>query len=264
MKYLLNPDVALRGWRLVPRAYYLRGAEYARGLTQEEFDILMKCDGETDLPPSPIPGSLSGRGLCAPAKESNEHPNGWQRYRFCDNRYFPAVNWAITGKCNFNCRHCFNAADNAPLNAEFTWEQSLDFIRQLDECGVQNVTLTGGEPMLHPHFMNICREVERRGMTLGEITTNGSFINDEIPDELAAFRVKPVFKLSFDGVGHHDWFRMKEGAEQDVIEKTKLLKERGFRILWQTNVHRNNTDAILPAIKLANDMGVQGIRVIRT
>ena len=65
------------------------------------------------------------------------------------------------------CRHCFNAADYAPLSAEFSWEQCRDLIRQLAGCGVQNVTLTGGEPMLHPHFMDICREVDRMGMVLG-------------------------------------------------------------------------------------------------
>ena len=42
-----------------------------------------------------------------------ENLTDWQKYRHCENRYFPKVNWMITGKCNYNCLHCFNAADNA-------------------------------------------------------------------------------------------------------------------------------------------------------
>lgn len=263
MTYILNPAIALRGWRLVPRAYYIRGNATARGLKQEEFDILCQCDGETELPDSHLLDSLLDCGLCVKA-ENGENLTEWQRFRHCDNRYFPAVNWAVTGKCNFNCRHCFNAADNTPLMSEFSWEQCQDFIRQLDECGVQNVTLTGGEPMLHPHFMDICREVDRRGMVIDEVTTNGSLITPEMLDELAAFKSSPTFKLSFDGVGHHDWFRMKDGAQRDVLEKTKLLRDKDFRVRWQTNVYKDNMDAMLPTAKLADEMGIESIRVIRT
>jgi len=263
LPYILNPNIALRGWRLVPHAYYPHGAGHAQKLTPEEFELLRNCDGVTDIRPSQTLFTLLKRGMCLPATEGEELTD-WQRYRFCDNRYFPAVNWAITGKCNFNCRHCFNAADNAPLNAEFTWEQCQSLIAQLDECGVQNVTLTGGEPMLHPSFMDICREIDRRGMVIDEITTNGSRITSEMLDEFAQFGKKPLFKLSFDGVGHHDWFRMKEGAEREVIEKTKLLKDMDFSVRFQTNVHRDNMDTILPSARLAEDLGVEAIRVIRT
>ena len=263
MVYSLTPNIALRSWRLAPRAYYRRGEDSARGLTQDEFNVLIKCDGETDISPSHTLDSLLTRGLCVPAT-NGERPGEWQRSRLCDNRYFPAVNWAITGKCNFNCRHCFNAADNTPLMSEFSWEQCKSFIRQLDECGVQNVSLTGGEPMLHPHFMDICREIDSRGMVVDELTTNGSFITPEMLEELAVLGHMPIVKMSFDGVGHHDWFRMKKGAEAGVIEKAKLLRGKGFRTRFQTNVHRGNVAAILPTAKLAEQLGVESIRVIRT
>ena len=49
MKYILNPNVALRGWRLVPYAYYIRRRRDALGLKQEEFELLKKCDGEYEF-----------------------------------------------------------------------------------------------------------------------------------------------------------------------------------------------------------------------
>jgi sulfatase maturation enzyme AslB (radical SAM superfamily) len=152
--YILNPDAALRGWQFVPHAYYLRGAYAPQGFTRDEFTVLNNCDGELDIEPSSALDSLLARGLCRPA-EDGVRLTRWQSYRFCVNRYFSAVNWAVTGKCNFNCRHCFNATGQAPLMSEFTLEQCQSFIRQLDECGVQNVTLTGGEPMIHPHFIDM-------------------------------------------------------------------------------------------------------------
>ena len=267
MTLIQNPNVALRGWQLVPWAYYIRGEEEARRLTQEEFDILSKCDGKTDISPSPVLESLIDKGLCAPIGEpagANAALTEWQRFRYCDNRYFPSVNWAVTGRCNFNCLHCFNAADNAPLMSEFTWEQCQSFISQLYDCGIQNVTLTGGEPMMHPQFMRICKEVDKLGMVVNELTSNGCFITPEMLDEFDNFNVKPLFKLSLDGLGHHDWFRDKKGSEQEVLEKVKLLVSRGYRTRIQTNVHRGNMDTILPTVKLAEGMGVESIRIIRT
>jgi radical SAM protein with 4Fe4S-binding SPASM domain len=118
--------------------------------------------------------------------------------------------------------------------------------------------------MLHPNFMDICREINRRGMAIDELTTNGSFISPEMLNEFHKLGCKPLFKLSLDGIGHHDWFRDKQGAERDVIEKIKLLRDKDFRVRIQTNVHKGNVDTILPAARLAEEMGVDEMRIIRT
>ena len=47
MRYILNDNIALRGWRLVPFAYYIKGYEYAQKLTDEEYFFLASCDGVT-------------------------------------------------------------------------------------------------------------------------------------------------------------------------------------------------------------------------
>lgn len=263
MYWKLTRDVALRSWPLVPYAYYLRGWGAARKLTQEEFEMLSCCDGETELLESDLLGSLEVRGFAA----STEHSSPiepWQKPRFCDNRYFPAMNWAITGKCNLNCRHCFMAADNARNMAEFTWEECLTLLDGCERCGVQNLTLTGGEPMLHPHFMELCGEISRRGLWLSEITTNGSLITAELLTELTRLGLHPLIKISFDGLGHHDWMRQKAGAEDEALSAIRLCVEQGFSVRAQTNVHRRNVGSMLPTAELLEAIGVEEMRLIRT
>jgi radical SAM protein with 4Fe4S-binding SPASM domain len=118
--------------------------------------------------------------------------------------------------------------------------------------------------MMIPHFMDICREIARRGMWIEEIATNGSFITAELLSQFAALGFKPLIKLSFDGIGHHDWFRDKQGSEQEALYKAKLLHDNGFRVRFQTNVHRGNIDTMLPTVKLADSIGIEEIRIIRT
>lgn len=46
MHYILNPNIALRSWQLVPYAYYIKGERNAIGLKKEEFEFLSSCDGK--------------------------------------------------------------------------------------------------------------------------------------------------------------------------------------------------------------------------
>ena len=262
-KYLLHEGFALRSWHLVPYAYYIKGVRNAAGLKKEEYELLRLCDGVHEIEDSPLLQSLLSRGFCRPAKDG-ETLTPWQREKVCDNRYFPAMNWMITGKCNYNCLHCFNAADNSRLQSEFTLEEAEKLIGEAEECGINAFTVTGGEPMLHPHFMEIIRMIHDRGMYVEELNTNGFFITQEILSEMKKIGCRPLMKISFDGIGHHDWLRNRSGAEEDALRAIRLCIENGFRVKAQTNVHRLNLSAMLPTAKLLSDMGVFEMRVIRT
>ncbi len=262
-KWILCDDIALRGWRRVPYALYKKGRLGAIKLPEEDYFFLMRCDGRQDIPVEEVPPPLTCNGIIRPAKEG-ERWSEWQKPRYCDNHYFPKANWAITGKCNYNCLHCFMAADNAPMMQEFSREEWQKTIADLDQCGVQQVTLTGGEPLLHPDFMEIVREITRRGMEICDINTNGSLLTEEILDELDALGAHPMIKISFDGLGHHDWMRQMPGAETQAFSAIKMCKERGFPVGAQTCVHRGNLDTLYEtAVEMAN-LGVDIMRIIRT
>ncbi|MBR4026749.1 MAG: hypothetical protein IKJ01_04230, partial [Lachnospiraceae bacterium] len=142
MKYILNPHIALRSWRLVPYAYYIKGEVTARGLKKEEYDLLSMCDGKHEIEESTLLISLLERGFVSPVKEE-QNLSKWQM-KICNNRYFPAMNWMITGKCNYNCLHCFNASDNAPIMSEFSLEEANKLLDEAEMCGINAFTITGG------------------------------------------------------------------------------------------------------------------------
>lgn len=263
-RYILDPNIALRSWRLVPYAYYIKGVRDARGLKKDEFEFLLKCDGKTELEEaSPLAEKLLDMGFIAPARDGDELSE-WQKHLDCDNRYFPAMEYAITGKCNYNCLHCFNAADNTPLMSEWTLDEAKTMLEQAQKCGLNAITLTGGEPMLHKNFFEIIEEIYKRGMYVAEINTNGHFIDQAALDRLKAMDCYPIIKISFDGIGHHDWLRNRKGAEETALAAFRLCKKNGFEVWAQTNVHRLNADTILPTAKMLDEIGVDLMRVIRT
>ena len=263
MKYILSDEVALRSWMLVPFAFYTKGRRNASGLTADEYRLLKRCDGLQEISDPRLLEPLIARGLCRPAAEG-ETLSDWQREKICSNRYFPALNWMITGRCNYNCLHCFNAADNNRLQSEFTLEEAEKLIVEAEKCGINAFTITGGEPMLHPSFMEILRSIHARGMYVEELNTNGFFLSQKILDEMGSFGCRPLIKISFDGVGCHDWLRGRKGAEEDALRAVRLCISNGFRVKIQTNVHRLNRESLLPTAELLSGMGVREMRIIRT
>lgn len=263
MYYRLSDNIALRSWKFVPRAYYVKDDPYAKGLSKEEFDILLLCDGEHNITPDEMTDTLEKKGLIRKC-EKGDHPSEWSMHKSYDHRYFPKMNFMITGKCNYNCLHCFNAADNAPLMTQWSFEDTLKLLNQAKDCGIHAFTITGGEPMVHPGFMDIVREIYKRGMFLEELNTNGYFITPEILGEFADIGCAPLIKISFDGICCHDWMRNHKGAEQRTLDAIQLCIDNGFEVMAQTQVHRRNLDTLLPTAEKLNSMGVSRMRLIRT
>ena len=54
MYYRLKDNVALRKWKYVDRALYVKGVENAIGVSEEEFPLLLLCDGGHDLEKPPV------------------------------------------------------------------------------------------------------------------------------------------------------------------------------------------------------------------
>ena len=263
MYYIINPNIGIRSWWRTPFAYYIKGVAYAQRLTKDEFELIYKCDGKTEIEENEIVQSLLRRGFIIPCKNGGVSLTPWQR-KVCDNRYFPLMNWMITGKCNYNCLHCFNAADNAPLMSEFTLEEAERLLDEAEECGINAFTITGGEPMCHKNFFHIIEGIYRRGMFVQELNTNGYYLNQEALDRFKEIGCYPLIKISFDGIGHHDWLRNRHGAEEDALRAIKLSIANGFRVKVQTNVHKKNVDSMVETALLMNELGVNEMRIIRT
>lgn len=261
---ILSKSIALRSWRLVPYAYYRKHDRTAYGLKKEEFELLSLCDGLHDIAESELTKSLIERGMIYPVERGEAHLDEWQKPLVCDNRYMPSMNWMITGKCNYNCLHCFNAKDNAPLQSEWSPEEANALLDEAQKCGINGFTITGGEPMAHKHFFEILEGIYSRGMYVFELNTNGFYIDQSALDKFKQIGCYPLIKISFDGFGYHDWMRGRKGAEEDAVRAIKLCVENGFRVKVQTNVNRKNYGSILKSLECLDGLGVERTRVICT
>ena len=119
----------------------------ARLLTQDIFQVLLLCDGETDLPGNILDDDmLKVLRQCETDGIIEASVNACtldqdQYYKYYHNRYIKSVFWSVTGRCNYRCRHCYMNAPDAALG-EISTKEALDFIDQMAECGVLRVDIT--------------------------------------------------------------------------------------------------------------------------
>ena len=266
MKCILNDGVKIRGFQLIPFCYYQNDVETASKLTLEEYNLLKKCDGKQEIEPSDLLYSLMlDKKIIRPLKKEEQLSNkDYQLSKYCDNRYMPRMNLQITGHCNYNCIHCFNAIDNAPLNTHYKFEDLEKLFAEAEECGIHAITITGGEPLVHPDFIKIIKSIYAHHMYVFELNTNGALIKKELLDELKNIGCKPLIKISFDGLKYHDWMRNHKGAEEVTINAIKLCIEEGFRVKIQYNINKNNLSTVKESMELLDALGVEETRFIPT
>ena len=264
MKYLLQPDYRLLGWKGEP--FYLAHRSTGRTwrLSPAEFAYLLRCDGETEMGDDewpPVPAWAVREKIvaeCAPG----EHLLPEQAYRLYPNRKMDYMELSLTGRCNLNCKHCFNAADCNPRTVEPTLEQLLTLLRKLKDCGVCRMRLNGGEPLTRKDFLTVTGEMAKLGIVPCEIITNGVLITPELLDELEKQGHRPIWFVSFDGLGHHDWLRGVPGTEEKVLKNIRLLCDRGYYVHVHQCVWKDSLDSIRPTVLRMKELGVSRYRLI--
>ena len=94
----------------------------------------------------------------------------------------------LTPFCNLNCPMCYVHLDPATAAKQgkiLSGKQWLEIAAQAKEMGLLFVTLSGGEPFMHPDFWEIYNGLTEMGM-LVDIYSNGCLINEGIVEKLKA------------------------------------------------------------------------------
>lgn len=165
------------------------------------------------------------------------------------------VHLELTRACNLNCVFCCTAQTGeaeAPLSLA-EWSTVLADLRSL---GCLILVLTGGEPLVHPHFREVLLEARQRGFAV-RLFTNGTLVDREMAQELGAVGLLAV-ELSLHGATAetHDRTTGAPGSFDAVWRAVDLLREAGLRVLLKTPLSRLNEHKLGAVTALAQQRGV--------
>ena len=259
--YRLKDNYVLRGWDKLPYAVADTSTGNAKFLTAKQFQAIELCDGSVDVSMPFIPDEF--RQVISDAEErgfvekceAGQGISESQQYRKYSSRYIRSVEWSITGRCNYKCRHCYMSAPE-PGACELPHESVMGIVNQLAECGVMTVELTGGEPLIRPDFLEIVDALRERNILIEKIKTNGALVSEKLLHELDRRNVHPEFQISYDGKGMHDWMRGLAGAEKSAECAFRLCRDMGFRTMAGMILHRRNMHILRETVNHLASLGV--------
>ncbi len=102
----------------------------------------------------------------------------------------------LTNRCNLRCVHCASNS-GPPREGEFSTGRWVEVVRELAGMGTREVTLIGGEVLLHPGWERIAQEVVDQGMRL-ILVTNGLRVDAHTKERILGLNPW-ILGISLDG-----------------------------------------------------------------
>lgn len=260
--YKLKEGVILRGWLDLPLAISNQVTGQTFSISKEQFDLLSVCDGKTNIENSNLNAlinTLKSKNVIEQCKEEQNIAEE-QKFKFYNCRYIKKVDWSITGRCNYLCKHCFVSAPSNRFG-ELPLSICFDFIDQFAECGIRNVLLTGGEPLLRKDLLQIIDKLISQNICIETLSTNGSLLTEKLLSEFKARKLNTTFALSFDGLGCHDYLRGVPDAEKHFTKAIELLSKYNFPIIVRMTTHSKNLHSIIPTINFLSQFNLKEFKI---
>lgn len=181
---------------------------------KEDEEFIQYCLSENLIAPCATPIKRNGM----------PHPSPIPSLRYLE--------FLITDRCNLRCRHCY-VGDG--LHQDLPMEKNLRVLKEFEEIQGLRLLLSGGEPLLHPHFWEI-NDVLRDYALRSVLLSNGTLITREIAKKLRVHEVQ----VSLDGMKEgHESIR-GEGTFEKTLKAIDFLQETNILVSVATMIHRKN------------------------
>ncbi len=168
------------------------------------------------------------------------------------NNFLPSapltINWAVTNKCNFKCRHCYSRSDPSD---ELSFDVLSRCIQQAADDGVLSINFGGGEPLLRKDLLQIAKFASELGMRVS-MNSNGFLFNDATAADLKSHGFTKV-GISIDShlPDVHDDFRGVKGSHEKAVKALQQLNEAGIQTSISTVICKINHNDIESLVEFA-------------
>jgi selenobiotic family peptide radical SAM maturase len=198
----------------------------------------------------------AGKGLLlAPASRIRRDGHGFPITEAVESRLLAAevftLQWHITQVCDLHCKHCYDRSDRAPLplaRGLAVLDDLLAFCQSRNVRG--QVSFSGGNPLLYPHFLELYQAAVDRGFTvaiLGNATTKEHLL------PLLAIEKPAFYQVSLEGLPEHNDCIRGTGYFARVMEFLDLLREQDIYSMVMLTLTRGNMAQVLPLAELLRD-----------
>jgi SynChlorMet cassette radical SAM/SPASM protein ScmF len=172
----------------------------------------------------------------------------------------------LTTGCNLACRHCWITPTFVNGEPDPGHYLEIDLLKEAVEeakpLGLCQVKLTGGEPTLHPHFVELVDMLTAQKLQI-DMETNGTLIDSALARYLREKANLRFMSISIDGAcaETHDRFRGVPGAFEAALEGLKHLVNVGYgNVQVIMSLYRGNISELEQVVRLAIEHGAGSLK----
>lgn len=158
------------------------------------------------------------------------------------------LQWHITQTCDLHCKHCYDRSSLADLaldDAIAVLDQLYDFCQDRHVHG--QITFTGGNPLLHPQFLEIYQAAAARDLMTA---IAGNPTSPKTLAKICAIQKPEFFQVSLEGLVAHNNFIRGADHFQRVIDFLAHLHGADIFSMVMLTLTRDNMDQVLPLAEL--------------
>ena len=164
----------------------------------------------------------------------------------------------LTHACNLNCSGCGRIREYADTkNARLTYEQAISAIQEAD---LPVLSISGGEPLLHPDAPHIARSALELGKVV-YLCTNGVLLTRRLKEFTPHRRF--YFNIHLDGTPKiHDQRTGLAGSAEKAIQGIVAAKAAEFGVTTNTTIYRDTkVEDTIALFQRLTELGVDGMMI---
>lgn len=185
-----------------------------------------------------------------------EQLRGWAR----ENNVPLNITFELTPFCNFNCVMCYvhlNEDGAKKQGKVLCADEWLEIAQQAKDMGTLEISLTGGEPFVHPGFWRIYSELNKMGFLI-TILSNGSLIDEDAIEKFREYGMPYRMKLTVYGASDETYLRTCGSADgfTRVSKAIDLLKKAEVPLILTSTIVRENAADLQAIYAFAREKGL--------
>ena len=167
------------------------------------------------------------------------------------------LDFNITNRCNFRCRHCCFRSGEVNL-IELAFEKIKSVLTEFKDLGGRRIDITGGEATMRPDCFEIVRLCKILGFKT-ELVTNASLLNEETLKQYKDIGLDGI-AVSLDGSNYEVYGQIRpipEKLYRKIITNIELAAKYNFYTKVNTVVFNSNLPDLIHITRLAIALGAK-------
>jgi radical SAM protein with 4Fe4S-binding SPASM domain len=181
------------------------------------------------------------------------------------------LTFEITKKCPMQCLLC-SSDGGIVCEREFAFNEIKNIIDASVQLGTKHINLSGGEPLIHPHILDICSYIKEKGLTIdvytcgniGYLDGNNRSIDNKLLASLKKIGIKSlIFSIHGDTAETHETVTTRKGSFDNLIQSIKHSIKTGLFTELHFVPTKLNYKTLPDVMELSDKLKVNRISILR-